>query len=150
MATNFKRCYKYHPPYFWSANGILPIFPVSVAGALNGLATAQVGLVAGQGSFDGFRECFTGLLIDTNGIKIQQRVDGTAGTTTVEVYRLRAAVWTLLGSVSLAFGGGGGASASMTPASVALRKLDAGDVLVAIMVAAQTNGEDLSMWLSFT
>jgi hypothetical protein len=150
MTSPIKAVGDYHPPYFFLANGLLSLYPVSVAGALNGLATAQVGLAAGLGSFDGFRECFTGLLIDTNGIKIRQRVDGTAGSTVVEVYRLRAAVWTLLGSVTLAFGGGGGASAAMTPASVALRTLLMDDVLVAVMVAAQTNGEELTASVSYT
>lgn len=148
--TDIPQIRDYHPPYFWQGNGALALFPVSVAGALNGLATAQVGLAAGAGSFDGLRECSTGLLIDTNGIKIRQRVDGSSGTTTVEMYRLRGGVWTLLGSISLAFGGGGGAVAVLTPASTALRELKQGDVLVCILVAAQVAGEDLSVSVSYT
>ena len=119
--TDINSVEDYHPPYFWQANGLLSLFPTSVAGALNGLATAQIGLAAGAGSFDGFRQAFTGLLIDSTagvgtapGIIMRQRVDGSAGTTTVEVYRLRAAVWTLLATVSLAFGGGGGAGIGCT------------------------------------
>lgn len=148
--TDCIRIGKYHPAFYWKANGVLPLFPVSVAGALNGLATTNIGAAAGNGSFDGLIECFTGKLIDTNGIKIIQRVDGTFGSTTVEVYRLRAAVWTLLGQVVLAFGGGGGASVSMTPASVALRTLNQGDILACILVGAQANSEDLTVSVSFT
>ena len=150
MPANIKVVNGYHPPYCWKANGVLPLFPVSVAGALNGLATANIGLAAGDGSFDGLCECYTGLLIDTNGLTLRQRVDGTFGSTVVEVYRLRAAVWTILGQLTLAFGGGGGASASMTPASVALRTLNQGDILACILVSAQANSEDLTVSVSFT
>ena len=148
MAATQKQVVGDHPPYSWQANGDLLLFPVSVAGALNTLATTNIGLAAGAGAFDSFQECFTGLLIDT--LSIRQRVDGSAGTTTVEFYRLRAGVWTFLVSVSLAFGGGGGATASAVPASVALRTLNQGDVVVAILVARQTGATDLSAKASFT
>lgn len=149
----------YHAPFTWVANGDLTLYPVSVPGALNAGATAAVGAAAGAGFFDGFRETTIGMLMDGGyqpvvhaTLTIRQRVAGAAGNTVVELYRLRAGVWTLLCSASLGFAAGNGGSAGVNVASVALGTINAGDVLCCLLVGVQTgapNPEDLTATVTF-
>jgi hypothetical protein len=122
------------------AGSALPCVPDRIFFLANGLLTGFVDGVAGTftaaAMVDGLREISRFSLIDT--VRMTQVIDGTAGTTTMELFRRRAAVNTSLGTVSLASGGGAFASATFTPASVALRTLLIGDILVAQFNARQT------------
>jgi hypothetical protein len=123
------------------AGSALPCVPDRIFFLANGLLTGFVNAAA-PGTFDsaamvdGLREISRFSLIDT--IRMTQVVDGGAGTTTMEIFRRRAAVNTSLGTVSIVQGGGVFASATLTPASVALRTLLVGDTLVAQFTARQT------------
>jgi len=127
----------------------LPAQPIkqtwNALGALSGFADGVAGTFTVAGSFDGMREITRTGLWDT--FRLRQLVDGTAGTTSVELFRRRGGVLTSLGIVSRLFGGGAFAEASLTPASAALRALSIGDVLVVQFTARQTNGETVTVEL---
>lgn len=115
-------------PTFWNLDGVLSAFPLVVY--LDGMRGADVGLRA-------------------KALVISQRVDGTAGTTTVEAFKMTAGgAETSLGSVSMLFGGGANAQATFTAfASEAIRAIAPGERLGIKLTAVQTNGEDLSIGL---
>ena len=105
----------------WNINGLLSDFATAIF-------------------LDGLQE----LLINRTlvSISLSQRVDGTSGTTTVQIYKVStAAAETLLGSVSLASGGGGNARNTATiNLSVA-----ATDRLGIKATAFQVAGQDASL-----
>lgn len=130
------------------ADGLLSSLPTSTLLALDGLPTTDADAAAGAGLFNGVRYAKPNTAIGTGGIIITQRVDGSSGTTVAEVYRLRSGTWTSLGSVSLAFGGGGNASSTLTPTTAALRSFESGDVIACALVTAQVAGEDLTITIA--
>ena len=139
MTTPNKMIRGYHPSLVFLANGLLSGY-TNAAGA---------GTFDASASFDGMRRAATNKRIDI--IRLFQMVDGGGGTTTVEVFRRRSGVNTLLGSVSLASGGGAFATATVTPASEALRELQVGDLVVVHFVARQTTtAEHVTILVDFT
>jgi hypothetical protein len=103
--------------------------------------------VAGDGPFDAQREVASNATIQ--GLVLHQRSPATAGstTTTVEFYRLRAAVIVSLGTVTMV------TAANMTRASAApvVSELLAGDIVFASFVAVPgINAKDLSAYFVFT
>jgi len=147
----------YHAPMVFQLDGVYVAHPVSVAGALNGGATAAIGGAAGAGFFGGFKECPIGLMLDLPGspvpgvsLTIRHRIAGAAATTDVELYRLRAGIWTLLCAASLAVPAGAGGAASASVVSFALATITPGDVLACILTAVQTvTAADLTATVTF-
>lgn len=82
-------------------------------------------------------------------IHYHQIEDGAAGTSTIEIYRLRSGTFTLLGSMSLAFGGGNFGTAALVPAGD-LRYLLGGDYIFCQATAFQTNGDGVTIDIHFT
>lgn len=117
----------YHPDFVMDAKGILTAYANAAApGTLDPAASIAFNT----------REVNADLFIQT--MRIRQVIDGAAGTTTVEVFRIRAGVATSLGTISLNQGGGANAAASTVPGTAALRNLQPGDVVTAQFNAKQT------------
>jgi len=62
-------------------------------------------------------------------IHLHQMEDGSSGNTTLEVYRYRKGVFTLIANCTLAQGGGDNTYKAFTPVSKDLMSLKAGDYL---------------------
>ncbi len=75
-------------------------------------------------------------------------VDGSSGTSTFEIYRRRDGVFTLLGTLSIAQGGGDHGFASVTPTG-GLELLLRGDYLFAQALALQTGADGLTLDVHF-
>jgi len=120
----------YSPPCYWNLDGVLSAFALNIF--LDGVRGADVGLRA-------------------KALVISQRVDGTAGTTTIELFKKSpGGVETSMGTVSLAFGSGTDSQAQFTAfASAAIRRIDPGYRLGIKLTAVQTGGEDLSIGVFF-
>ena len=121
------------------ANGFLSAFTLAAA--------AGTFAPGGPGPFDGMREIRNAATISL--LILQQRVDGTFGSTTVELYRYRSGSFTRLhsaGALTLAFGGGNMARDTATPT---VTDVIAGDVIVCQLIAAQADGEDISVAVTF-
>lgn len=117
----------YHPDFVMEAKGILTAYANAAApGTLDTAATIAFGT----------REVNADLFVQT--MRIRQIIDGAAGATTVEVFRIRSGVATSLGTITLNQGGGANAAAVTVPASAALRNLQPGDVVTAQFNARQT------------
>jgi len=67
---------------------------------------------------------------------------GSGGSITMELYRRRSGVFTLLGSWSLDAAAGDYATAGLVPATESLRGLERGDYLFAQATAVQSGGSD--------
>lgn len=74
--------------------------------------------------------------------------DGSTGTSTFEIYRRRDGVFTLLGVLSIAQGGGDNAFASVVPAGD-LQFLLRGDYLFAQATSLMTGGDGLTLDVHF-
>ena len=132
----------YHPPIYFQANGLLSSF---------GLAPTPGTWSTTTGPFDGTREQFVGLRIST--IVLQQRLDGSSGSSTVELFRRRSGSQTQIATnaaITLAAGGGALARLSTSPTTETLRTIEPGDILLVQLTAAQVAGEDLTLTVSFT
>lgn len=138
MATFGKGMLGYHPPFVWNGIGLQTNFPL--APAATALVPADV--------VDGTREAPLGLLIDA--FVLHLIADGSAGTTTYEVWRRRAGANTLLATLSIAFTNGNYSRVAVVPGSVALRTLAAGDKLYIQPTAAATAATDATVECQFT
>lgn len=127
----------YHPAEHFNANGLLSEATLGVVGTFTLAAV-----------LDGLRHVDVNLRIDV--VRFTQLVDGSAGSTTVELYRRRAGVNTLLATVTIAFGGGNYSTKTVVPASEALRELQIGDLLIAQFTSAQEGASDGTLQVSFT
>lgn len=107
----------YHPNDRFVNTGLLSALTLGVTGTLTAGAVANFG--------SAFSNCDR--FIQT--MRVSQVVDGTGGTTTVEVFRTRGGVATSLGTISLAQGGGTNAAATTVPASSALRNIQISDII---------------------
>jgi hypothetical protein len=128
----------------WVATGLLSAFDIQVATLAGPVADPDV---AGDGPFDSQREVASNATIQ--GLVLHQRSPATAGstTTTVEFYRLRAAVIVSLGTVSMVTG------SNMTRASAVpvVSELLAGDIVFVSFVAVPgIDAKDLSAYFVFT
>ena len=127
----------YHPPCVFNANG-----PLAKA------KTGVVGTYTTTAALDAARHIEVSLRIDI--VRFIQIIDGNGGTTTVELYRRRAAVNTLLATMSIAQGGGDYAVVTAVPASEALRTLDVGDFLLSQFTSVQTASFHASLQVGYT
>lgn len=125
-----------------AAGESIPSLPMDMrfvaTGVLAAFSDGTPGTFTQAASFDGIFELSRVSLWDT--IRLTQMVDGTVGTTTVEIFRRRGGTNTSLGTISLNQGGGAFAQASLTPASTALRALAVADLIMVQFNARQTNG----------
>lgn len=137
MAAKEKGIRGYHPPFVFNANGLQSLFGVAVA------ATLDVTKL-----LDGSREAPTGLLIDTCVLHVVQ--DGSAGSTTYEVYRRRAGVNTLLATITIASASGTYSRAAVAPASTALKTVNVGDKFYVQPIAVATAAYDATIEIQFT
>jgi hypothetical protein len=127
----------YHPTYLFAFNGVISTIVNGVAGTLTAGST-----------FGGFCEINVDSFIKT--MTLREGVAGAAGTTTVEVFRVRGGTPTSLGTISVASGAGNFGTASTVPASAALQNLLAGDYLAVQVNAKQTTvAADISVSILF-
>lgn len=127
----------YHPTIVFFFNGV-------ISGIVNGVG----GTLTAGSTIGGFPEINIDLFIQT--MTLREGVAGAAGTTTVEVFRVRGGTPTSLGTISVGFAAGNFASASTVPASAALRELLAGDYLAVQVNAKQTTvAADVSVSILF-
>jgi len=81
-------------------------------------------------------------------IELRQIVDGSAGITSVEIYRLRSGNMTLIASLSILFGGGDFAVNRFTPLGD-LSILDGGDYIFCQSTAIQTDANGITVNVNF-
>lgn len=112
-------------------------------GALSDYSDASPGSLALAATFGGVRRMkFYGLL---DQLVLTQLVDGTAGSTTVELYRRRGASIARVETVTLAAGGGDIARAVVDLTDNALRALRPDDQLFVQFTERQTDGADVTV-----
>lgn len=117
--------------------GAVVSYKFDAFGVLTAFADGVLGTFTAAAMINGSREVWlANQFIQT--MRLRQVVDGGGGATTVEVFRRRAGVNTSLGTITLGAGGGAFASAATVPATVALRTLQVGDILVCQFTARQT------------
>ena len=138
MTTGAQQIRGYHPPFVWCSNGLQTLLA---------LAPAATALIPAD-TVDGTREAATGLLIEQ--FVLHLIWDGTAGSTTYEVWRRRAGVDTLLATLTLASGSANYSRVAVVPASTPLRTLEIGDKLYVQPTAAATAAFDATIEGQFT
>lgn len=128
--------YKVRTPVTFNANGVL-----------TGATLGTVSTLTNAAVIDGTREVDNYEII-TNMI-LHVATDGSSGTTTAEVYRIRSGTPTLLGSISLASGGGNYGRATLVPSTFAKQELLADDRLVVQLTAAAATAANASIEVQF-
>ncbi len=122
----------------------------TVFNASGDLSFAVLGAAAGTVSLSALIDGTRSVALDgvITSVILNQQGDGTAGTTTAELYRRRAGAFTLLATISLAQGGGDYSQTAAVPAG-ALATITAGDRWYVQLIAAQTDGLNASLEVQF-